>query len=147
MPTRLPRSPSAGNSSPRRIGTTMTSKTCRTRLRRCGSIPPSGSPTDSTCARRLLGLYELGQDPRLRPTLEILTLADQIGVDRERFPYVGFKGGSEIGVFAGNWLLVRNDGRRFVMTFALNDHSKGLDPQAVVDTFQPAANVLLYETP
>lgn len=95
----------------------------------------------------LMELYELGQDPRLRPTLEILTLADQIGVDRERFPYVGFKGGSEFGVFAGNWLLMRNDGRRFVMTFALNDHTKGLDPQAVVDALQPAANVLIYETP
>lgn len=56
-------------------------------------------------------------------------------------------GGSEFGVFAGNWLLERNDGRRFVMSFARNDSSKGLDPQAVVDTLQPAANVLLYETP
>jgi hypothetical protein len=95
----------------------------------------------------LIELYELGQDPRLRPVLEALTLADQIGVDRERFPYVGFKGGSEIGVFAGNWLLVRNDGRRFVMSFALSDSTRGLDPLAVVDTLQPAANVLLYETP
>jgi len=97
--------------------------------------------------RVLLGLHDLAQNPRLRPVLEVLTLADQIGVDRERFPYVGFKGGSEIGVFAGNWLLVRDDGRRFVMSFALNDHTKGLDPQGVVETLQPAANVLIYETP
>lgn len=97
--------------------------------------------------RVLLGLWELGQDPHLRPVLEALTLADQLGIERERFPYVGFKGGSEFGVFAGNHLLVRDDGRRFVMSFALNDSTKGLDPLAVVDTLQPAANVLIYETP
>jgi len=96
--------------------------------------------------RALLALYELGQDPRLRPVLEILTLEDQIGIDRERFPYVGFKGGSELGVLAGNWLLERDDGRRFTLTVAFNDTEQALDLGAVVPVLQAAVD-LIYETP
>lgn len=64
--------------------------------------------------KTLLSLHDMAQDPRLRPTTEVLTLEDQIGIDREDWTYVGFKGGSELGVLAGNWLLQRNDGRLFV---------------------------------
>ena len=94
--------------------------------------------------RALLALYELGQDPRLRPVLEILTLEDQIGIDREHFPYVGFKGGSELGVLAGNWLLERDDGRRFTMTVAFNDTGQALDLGAVIPVLQAAADLIYY---
>jgi hypothetical protein len=96
--------------------------------------------------RALLALYELGQDSRARPVSEVLTLADQIGIDRERFPYVGFKGGSEVGVLAGNWLLERDDGRRFTMTIAFNDTEHALDLAAIVEVLQAAVD-LIYETP
>lgn len=96
--------------------------------------------------RVLVDLYTLGQDPRTRPVAEILTLADQLGIDREQFPYVGFKGGSEIGVLAGNWLLVRNDGRRFAMTMAFNDPDKPIDQAAVVAALKSAVENL-YATP
>ena len=96
--------------------------------------------------RALVALYNLGQDPRTRPVAEILALEDRLGIDREQFPYVGFKGGSEIGVLAGNWLLVRNDGRRFTMSMAFNDPDKPIDQVAVVAAIQSAVEIL-YATP
>ena len=96
--------------------------------------------------RALVDLYNLGQNPDARAVTEILTLADQLGIDREQFPYVGFKGGSEIGVLAGNWLLVRNDGRRFTMTMAFNNPDKGLAQSAVVETLNAAVDII-YATP
>ena len=96
--------------------------------------------------KTLVGLYDLGQQPATRAVTEILTLADQLGIDREKFPYVGFKGGSEIGVLAGNWLLVRNDGRRFTMTMAFNDPDAALDQGAIVESLNTAVDIL-YTTP
>lgn len=96
--------------------------------------------------KALVDLYELGQKPETRPVAEILTLADQLGIDREKFPYVGFKGGSEIGVLAGNWLLERDDGRRFTMTMAFNNPDKAVDPAAVIESLNTAVE-LIYATP
>jgi hypothetical protein len=96
--------------------------------------------------RALLALYEFSQDPQMRPVSEILTLEDQIGIDREHFPYVGFKGGSELGVLAGNWLLERDDGRRFTMTMAFNDTKQALDLPSIIEVLQAAVD-LIYDTP
>lgn len=94
----------------------------------------------------LLSLNDLAKANKLRPVTEILSLEDQLDIDREQWPYVGFKGGSELGVLAGNWLLQRNDGRLFVLTFALNNPAEGIDMSKVVPLFKSAVD-LLYQTP
>ncbi|GAB5469881.1 MAG: hypothetical protein Kilf2KO_29110 [Rhodospirillales bacterium] len=81
-----------------------------------------------------------------QPTLEVLALADPLDLDRERWPTVGFKGGSEMGVLAGNWLLQRDDGRWFVMSTAVNDSTKPLDMPANIAVLRSAAD-LLYQAP
>lgn len=94
----------------------------------------------------LMSLHDMAQHPQLRPVTEILTLEDQIGIDREDWIYVGFKGGSEIGVLAGNWLLRRNDGRLFVMTMAFNDTAEAIDLPRAIGLLQGAVD-LLFQTP
>lgn len=96
--------------------------------------------------RALMSLHQMSQQPKLRPVTEILTLEDQIGIDREDWIYVGYKGGSELGVLAGNWLLQRNDGRLFVLTMALNDQNQAIDIPQAVELLQAAVE-LLFQTP
>lgn len=96
--------------------------------------------------RAQMALHQMGKDPRLRAVTEVLTLADPIGIDRENWIYVGFKGGSELGVLAGNWLLQRKDGRLFVMTVAFNDRFKALDNLRIVEILQAAVKIL-FTTP
>jgi len=96
--------------------------------------------------RLLVALKALGGETGPRPVLEVTMLDDRLGLDAERWPTVGFKGGSEMGVLAGNWLLERNDGRWFVLAMALNDPQSALDLGAAVKVLQAAAD-RLYATP
>lgn len=96
--------------------------------------------------KALMSLHDMAQHPQLRPVTEILTLEDQIGINREDWTYVGFKGGSEIGVLAGNWLLQRNDGRLFVMTMAFNDTAEAIDLPRAIELLQGAVDIL-FQTP
>lgn len=93
----------------------------------------------------LMALHDMAQEPRLRPVTEVLTLEDSgIGIDREDWIYVGYKGGSEPGVLALNWLLQRNDGRLFAISWAFNDtvHTIDVPPALLQAPFD-----ILYQTP
>jgi hypothetical protein len=96
--------------------------------------------------RALMALHQVAKDWRLQPVAEALTLADPLGIDREDWIYVGFKGGSELGVLAGNWLLQRKDGRLFVMSVAFNDRFKALDMGRIIEILQAAVKIL-FTTP
>ncbi|MCF6226874.1 MAG: class A beta-lactamase-related serine hydrolase [Xanthomonadales bacterium] len=91
-------------------------------------------------------IHTLGQEQRMRPLLEVLTLADPINFDREDWSYVGFKGGSEMGVQAGNWLLQRNDGRTFFLSIAFLDTDQALNLGELVPLLFSIPD-LLYATP
>ena len=94
----------------------------------------------------LISLHNMGQKRKLLPLLEALTLRDPIGFDREEWTYVGFKGGSEIGLQAGNWLVRRNDGRLFVFSIAFLDPAEGLDLAKLIPLLMAAPGIL-FETP
>lgn len=96
--------------------------------------------------RTLMALHRVAKDWRLQPVAEVLTLADPLGIDREDWIYVGFKGGSELGVLAGNWLLQRKDGRLFVVSGAFNDRFKALDMGRIIEILQAAVKIL-FTTP
>ncbi len=94
--------------------------------------------------KALMALHDMAQEPGLRPVTEVLTLEDGIGIDREDWIYVGHKGGSEPGVLAANWLLQRNDGRLFVISWAFNDTAHTINvPPAILQ----AAVDILFQTP
>lgn len=91
----------------------------------------------------LVALLKMSRNKKGLPVLEVLTLRDPIDFDREQWTYVGFKGGSEIGVLAGNWLVRRSDGRVFVFSAAFSDPMKGLDQAKVVKLLRAVSDILL----
>ena len=61
-------------------------------------------------AATMAWLQAKSAEPGMRPVTEILSLETQLPFDGEVWPYVGFKGGSELGVLSGTWLLLRAKG-------------------------------------
>ena len=95
----------------------------------------------------MASIYEKGQNINKQlPLLEVLTLDDPIQFDREKWIYVGFKGGSEIGVQAGNWLVKRDDGRLFFFSAAFADPDAPLDLGTLIPLLFAAPDIL-YGTP
>ncbi len=91
-------------------------------------------------------IHQMGQSPRLRPLLEVISLQDPIDFDREKWTYVGYKGGSEIGVQSGNWLVQRNDGRLFFFSAAFLDPYQPLDLANIIPLLKATPDIL-FETP
>ncbi len=87
-------------------------------------------------ARAMAYLWSQSRKPGLRPVSEILSLETQLKFDAETWPYVGFKGGSEMGVLSGTWLMERKDGRMFVYTVGFADPKKPLDMKRVVKALE-----------
>ncbi len=99
------------------------------------------SATDlSNVMLTLKGMAEA--DFALQPLLEIMALETQLPLDGEMWPYAGFKGGSEMGVLHGTWLLRRHDARWFTLSIGFNDTEQALDMDAVVGAMMGAADAL-----
>lgn len=99
------------------------------------------SPTDLTHV--MLTLKTMAEsDFALQPLLEILALETQLPFDGETWPYVGFKGGSEMGVLHGTWLMRRHDGRWFVLSMGFNDTEQDISREAAVDAMAEAVDAL-----
>jgi beta-lactamase class A len=64
----------------------------------------------------------------------ILAVDPKLPHDAARWPYVGFKGGSEDQLMAGNWLLQHADGRWFTMHLFWNSPDAKVDQQKFIDT-------------
>lgn len=88
--------------------------------------------TREDLARTMAWHLATADRPDLRPVREVLTLESFIPFDGETWPYVGYKGGSEMGVLSGTWLLERADGRHFVYSVGYADQDKALDMAAAV---------------
>jgi beta-lactamase class A len=98
--------------------------------------------TNDLCAA-MVKLRDLGAQPDLDPVLDILAANPGLPVDAARWPYVGFKGGSEPGVLQLTWLLRRLDDRWFVLAMTLDDPADGTDHTiAAVGLAQGALNML-----
>ena len=81
-------------------------------------------------------------DFALQPLLEIMALETQLPLDGEIWPYAGFKGGSELGVLHGTWLVRRADDRWFVLSLGFNDPEEGLDMEAAAGVMVAAFDQL-----
>ncbi len=92
------------------------------------SVEWFASPMD--IARVLDALRRRG-DPRV---LEILGVAPAMAGDlNRRFAYVGYKGGSEVGVLALSWLVRRPSGQWLAVTASWNDTRAAVDAQRFGD--------------
>ena len=83
-------------------------------------------------ARSMAWLLAQSGKPGLRPVAEVITLDTPIPFDGQTWPYVGYKGGSELGLLSVTWLLQRQDGRFFVYTMGFEDTEKGIDPARAI---------------
>jgi hypothetical protein len=93
-------------------------------------------------ARTMLWLHLQAQKPGLRPVAEILSLETQLHFEGERWPYVGFKGGSEMGVLSGTWLMERADGRQFVYSIGFRDLEADINVPAAVSVMELGRDIL-----
>ena len=96
----------------------------------------------SALCQLIADLEELGREPGNGPVLEALTRRPGFDWDRNVWPHVAYKGGSEAGVLNLTWLLERSDGSRFVMSFTVNDYSEVLDPDQVILAAAAAGKLL-----
>ena len=94
--------------------------------------------------RTLVYLSELADTEGLEPVAPILELNAGQGLpfDRERWPTIRFKGGSEPGVLAGAWWFEGNDGQRHVVAGGANNPAALLDETAVVLTLASAIELV-----
>lgn len=86
------------------------------------------SPDDVVAAHLALDAMA-SEHPEIR---EILSANPGVQVDPAAWPYVGFKGGSSIGVLAGSWIGQDPDGDRIVVVVqARSEDQAGIDASAV----------------
>jgi hypothetical protein len=71
-------------------------------------------------ARLLADLARQCDRPGMTPLARALD-GPGLSIDRRPWASVGFKGGSEPGILSLNWILTRDDGRRFVLVLLWND--------------------------
>lgn len=74
--------------------------------------------------------------------LKILAINPGSRFDAARWPYVGYKGGSEPGVINLTWLGQRSDGRWFVVVATVNDDGKKVDEALAVNAGAGAFAIL-----
>lgn len=83
---------------------------------------------------------------RTRPAREILTINPGLAFDRETWPYVGFKGGSEPGVLDLTYLLRSRSGTWYALSASWTDPDAPVDTQRLAGLVRRAAQ-LLANTP
>ena len=65
-----------------------------------------------------------------------------LDVPEDRFPYAGYKGGSEPGVLNLTWLLRAADGTEYALSAGWNDPGKALDEKRFFELVQSAIHLL-----
>jgi beta-lactamase class A len=70
--------------------------------------------------RTMAALWTRAQNPKAAVVLDILGKNPGLPLDKKQWPYIGYKGGSEPGVFNMTYLLRRADDRWFVITLGVN---------------------------
>jgi hypothetical protein len=89
------------------------------------------SPLD--LAQALAWIYTNTQENQpAHDALAILAVDPKLPHDKKIWPYVGFKGGSEDQLLAGNWLLENQNGHWYTMHVACNSPQEKVDPQKLV---------------
>jgi beta-lactamase class A len=99
------------------------------------------SPMDMARALDWIRRHTTEDDPA-HPLRGVIAVTTQIEFDHKLWPYVGFKGGSEDRLIAGNWLMRRRDGKWFTFHFACNSKDKDIDQSLVVGALQKMLEII-----
>ncbi len=98
---------------------------------------------DDLC-RTFVHLNDLAETPGLEPVASILEINAGAGIpfDRDRWPTIRFKGGSEPGVVAGAWWFEGPDGDRYVVAGGVANPDSALDELNAVLTLASAIELI-----
>ncbi len=98
--------------------------------RQIESLEWFASPNDLCRAMAAL-IARTGSDAG-KPILDVLSKNPGLPIDAAKWPFIGFKGGSEPGVMNLSWILRRDDGRWFFASFGFNDPARALDESKIL---------------
>lgn len=93
-------------------------------------------------ARALEWLRRATEDPRTRLLREVLAINPGLPVDKQEFPFVGFKGGSEPGVLDLTYLLQHESGAWYALSATWNDTRRKLDDEKLTGLVARAIELL-----
>lgn len=82
------------------------------------------------------------RDQPAGPLRAILAVEQKLPHDAEIWPYVGFKGGSEDQLLAGNWLLNNRNGRWYTFHVFCNSPDKNVDPNQILSAIEQILTVI-----
>ncbi len=89
------------------------------------------SPPDM--AQALAWIYEHTQPGQPGSSLRAVLTADvKMSYDKKTWPFVGFKGGSEDQILAGNWLMQHRNGHWYTFHVCVNNPQGKVDPAQLV---------------
>lgn len=72
----------------------------------------------------------------------VMAVETKLEYDREQWPYVGFKGGSEDRLIAGNWLLRHRNGRWYTFHLYWNSPDEDVTEKAMIEALQGIFGVI-----
>jgi beta-lactamase class A len=78
----------------------------------------------------------------LKPLRDVLAVDNPLGLDAVRWPFVGFKGGSEPGVMNLTFLLERDDGKAFCVSGTWNDPKTGISEETLLGLVGSAISLI-----
>jgi hypothetical protein len=93
-------------------------------------------------ANAVTWIWIQSQKEGMRPLLEVIALETQLVFNGEVWPSVGFKGGSEIGLVNGTWLMQRADLRWFIYSIIFADEDAPLDMAPIVPVMEAGRDIL-----
>jgi len=92
-------------------------------------------PLDMARALNWLRLHT-GKDQPAALLRGVMAVESKLEYDRKEWPYVGFKGGSEDRLIAGNWLLRHRSGRWYTYHLYWNSPDEDVTEKAMLDAVQ-----------
>ena len=87
-------------------------------------------------------LSQQASEPAGHALRQILAINPGLALEGDRFSWVGFKGGSEPGVFSGTWLFGTPDDAWYVLSITLADWQNLIDQESAVEIITNATYLL-----
>ena len=97
----------------------------------------------SDLARVVEWIYQASKAEELMPAREVIALETQLTFDAQIWPYVGFKGGSEMGVLSGTWLMQRHDDRWFIYSIGFMNEAGEIDMPAAITAMEAIRDAMV----
>lgn len=96
----------------------------------------------SDLCRVMSHLKDLAATETGQPVFEILSVNPVLDLGDTMWPYIGFKGGSEPGVYNFTWLLKRHDDRWFVFSTSVTDRTAAIELAPLISLLDAAFGLL-----